>query len=70
MADNKIKRKVLRISILGDSSTGKTSIINRFLGNEFSEEHITTIAAEHQNKTVEINREYRYFEIDDIPDEK
>ena len=29
--------------------------MNKFLGNEFSEEHITTIAAEYQNKTVEIN---------------
>ena len=43
MADNKIKRKVLRISILGDSSTGKTSIINRFLGNEFTLQTISNI---------------------------
>ena len=44
-----------KIVILGESGVGKTCIMNKFLGNEFSEEHITTIAAEHQNKTVEIN---------------
>ena len=48
MADNKIKRKVLRISILGDSSTGKTSIINRFLGNEFSLQMISNIGIDKQ----------------------
>jgi small GTP-binding protein len=48
MADSKIKRKVLRISILGDSSTGKTSIINRFLGNEFSLEMISNIGIDKQ----------------------
>ena len=49
MADNKIKRKVLRISILGDSSTGKTSIINRFLGNEFSLQTISNIGIDKQD---------------------
>ena len=43
MADKQIKRKVLRISILGDAATGKTSIINRFLGNEFSLEILANI---------------------------
>ena len=45
---NKIKRKVLRISILGDSSTGKTSIINRFLGNDFSLQMISNIGIDKQ----------------------
>jgi small GTP-binding protein len=44
-----------KIVILGESGVGKTCIMNKFLGNEFSEEHLTTIAAEHHNKTVEIN---------------
>ena len=48
MEDNKIKRKVLRISILGDSSTGKTSIINRFLGNEFTLAMISNIGIDKQ----------------------
>ena len=48
MEDNKIKRKVLRISLLGDSSTGKTSIINRFLGNEFSLHMISNIGLDKQ----------------------
>ena len=48
MADKKIKRKVLRISLLGDSATGKTSIINRFLGNDFSLEMISNIGIDKQ----------------------
>ena len=48
MADKKIKRKVLRISILGDSATGKSSIINRFLGNDFSLEMISNIGIDKQ----------------------
>ena len=48
MTDKKIKRKVLRISILGDSATGKTSIINRLLGNDFSLDMISNIGIDKQ----------------------
>ena len=48
MTDSKIKRKVLRLSILGDSKTGKSSIINRYLGNEFSEDMISNIGIDKQ----------------------
>ena len=37
MAELKIERKVIRIAILGDSSVGKTSIINVYFNLEFSE---------------------------------
>lgn len=43
MSDVKIKRKVIRIAILGDSTVGKTSIINVFLGLEFSQITITSV---------------------------
>jgi small GTP-binding protein len=49
MTDKKIKRKVLRISILGDSATGKTSIINRLLGNDFSLDMISNIGIDKQD---------------------
>ena len=54
MADNKIKRKVLRLSILGDSHTGKTSIINRFLGLEFSIDMISNIGIDKQETVMKM----------------
>jgi len=38
-----IKRKVLKISMLGDSTVGKTSIINSFLDIDFSNNMISNI---------------------------
>ena len=48
MTDEKIKRKVIRLSIIGDSRTGKTSIINRYLGQEFSIDMISNIGIDKQ----------------------
>ena len=46
MSDQKIKRKVIRISMLGDSSVGKTSIINSFLNVEFNNTLLSNIGIE------------------------
>ena len=46
MSDQKIKRKVIRISMLGDSSVGKTSIINAFLNVEFNNTLLSNIGIE------------------------
>ena len=54
MSDNIIKRKVLRLSILGDSHTGKTSIINRFLGQEFSIDMISNIGIDKQETLMKM----------------
>ena len=43
MSTKKIKRKALRLAMLGDSSVGKTSIINTFLNIEFSDVKVATI---------------------------
>ena len=48
MTDEKIKRKVIRLSIIGDSKTGKTSIINRYLGQEFSIDMMSNIGIDKQ----------------------
>ena len=37
MSENKIKRKFFKLTVLGDSDTGKTAIINSFLGIEYDE---------------------------------
>ncbi len=38
-----IKRKVIKLAILGDSTVGKTSICRVFFDYEFEEDQITTI---------------------------
>ena len=46
MSEQIIKRKVIRISMLGDSSVGKTSIINAFLNVEFNNTLLSNIGIE------------------------
>ena len=46
MSEKKIKRKVIRIAMLGDSTVGKTSIVNTFLNIEFTEEKVQTVGNE------------------------
>ena len=50
MSEKKLKRKVIRISMLGDSTVGKTSIINVFLNREFSNDVLSNIGVD-KNET-------------------
>ena len=54
MTEENIKRKVLRLSIIGDSKTGKTSIINCFIGEEFSMEMISNIGIDKQETMMKM----------------
>ena len=47
----------LKIIVLGDISVGKTSVINRFISNTFSDEYKTTINCEFQKKELDIDGE-------------
>ena len=55
--DNEIEKNNLEYKIitLGDSSAGKTSIINRFINDTFDEELTPTLGIKHTFKTLEIN---------------
>ena len=55
--DNQIEKNNLEYKIitLGDSSVGKTSIINRFINDTFDEELTPTLGIKHTFKTLEIN---------------
>jgi small GTP-binding protein len=55
--DNEIEKNNLEYKIitLGDSSVGKTSIINRFINDTFDEELTPTLGIKHTFKTLEIN---------------
>jgi small GTP-binding protein len=52
--DEKIKRKVIRVTMLGDSAVGKTSIINSFLGEQFSDVYLTTIGKDKLKKEMKM----------------
>ena len=52
MLENVISCKIV---ILGEGAVGKTCIMNRFLKNDFTEEHIMTIGADHQSKEIDID---------------
>ena len=45
----------LKIIVLGDISVGKTSVIQRYITNTFTEEHKTTISCEFKKKPLEID---------------
>jgi small GTP-binding protein len=55
MEDNDIKRKVLKISVLGDTGVGKTSIINAFLNKDFKNDTISNIGSEKISKKMTMN---------------
>ena len=52
MSEKKIKRKVIRITMLDDSAVGKTSLISKFLNQNFDENYLTTIGKDKLEKKV------------------
>ena len=50
----------IKLIIIGNSSTGKTSIVNQFINKKFSKEYSATIASDFQYKLLKIgNLNYR-----------
>jgi small GTP-binding protein len=47
----------LKMIVLGDIAVGKTSVINRFISNTFSEDYKTSISCEFQKKELDIDGE-------------
>ena len=54
MSEDQIERKVIRISILGDTSVGKTSIIRAYLNFEFLETNTSNIGTEKTDKKIKM----------------
>jgi Ras-related protein Rab-1A len=46
---------LFKLLLIGDSGTGKSSILNRFVDNAFTETYISTIGVDFKIKTVEYN---------------
>jgi len=63
--ENKIRRKKLTLSILGNSQVGKTNLIGRYLGNIFQEDSLNTIGNERYTNEIEIDGEKFILKIYD-----
>lgn len=50
-----IKRLKKKICLLGDPAVGKTSLINRFVYNEYDDKYISTLGAKVSKKDMQIN---------------
>jgi small GTP-binding protein len=44
-----------KVCILGDFGVGKTSLVGRFVKNEFSEKYLTTVGVKMDTKLIEVN---------------
>lgn len=55
-----------KIILAGDSGTGKTAILKRFVDNEFQENHISTIGVDFKVKTLNINGKKTKLQIWDL----
>jgi Ras-related protein Rab-7A len=49
-SNNQIKD--IKIILLGDTGVGKTTIINRYINNEFTEENLVTLGSSFATKEV------------------
>ena len=45
----------LKILLVGDSSVGKTTLINKYVEDKFSDSHITTVGVEYKEKEIIVN---------------
>ena len=48
-------KNICKVILIGESSVGKTSIINRFLKDEFEDIIISTVSECHASKSIEVN---------------
>ena len=55
MSSNNEIKLTIRLLLLGDSSVGKTSILNKYIANKFIENNIATLGVEYMDKTVDYN---------------
>ena len=52
---NVFQKILVKVLLLGSEKTGKSSIINRFVANKFSESYKPTIGADFRTKVININ---------------
>merc|ERR1712072_69009 len=55
MASNTRKKVLLKVIILGDSSVGKTSLMNQYVNRKFDNQYKATIGADFLTKEVSVD---------------
>ena len=60
----------LKIIIVGDSSVGKTSVLNRYLSGDFENETEVTIGYDYKWKTIIENNQKMKTDIKNLREEK
>ena len=48
---------IFKVILIGDSNTGKTSLINRFVNKTFDEKYLCTIGVDFFMKTIEVDEQ-------------
>ncbi|OMJ86735.1 hypothetical protein SteCoe_11671 [Stentor coeruleus] len=56
-------RSQLKIVVLGDSNVGKTSLLNRFVKSEFSQNYKATIGADFMSKEIIIDEKHISLQV-------
>ena len=55
--------KKLKVTLIGESQVGKTSLINQYVNNEFDGDYLMTIGNDKMTKDIKINEEQLKLEI-------
>ena len=55
--------KTCQLLIIGDSSVGKTSLINRYTNGTFKEEYLATVGLDYSSKEEEFNNETVHIKL-------
>ena len=55
--------KKLKVTLIGESKVGKTSLINQYVNNEFDGDYLMTIGNDKMTKDIKINEEQLKLEI-------
>ena len=55
--------KTCQLLIIGDSSVGKTSLINRYTNGTFKEEYLATVGLDYSSKDEEFNNETVHIKL-------
>lgn len=56
-------RSQLKIVVLGDSNVGKTSLLNRFVKSEFSQNYKATIGADFMSKEIMVDEKHISLQV-------
>ena len=61
-----MKRIIAKITLLGDGAVGKTSLIRKYVSDQFTDEYIQTIGTKVTKKEVEVDGAIVRFLIWDV----